>query len=143
MGVQLFPVFNKKVRDVMLSDGKTLARAVPDSPDDQPATLWPLAQFISSSPDDVEQFREELEELDLDVAQIMAEVEEKWFLPMEAVAVLDEILQRASSDENFLTFPANSRIRDPNDVIEELQNLREQLRVADQEGALFHLQHCL
>jgi len=136
MGVQLFPVFDKDVSGVPDLDGKILARAFPD---DENGPLWPLARFHSASPDEMSQFADEMEEAGLEVPEIA----EQWFSPAEAIAALDAILGRAASDENFLVFPPKARIRDVRDVVEELQQLREQLRVAEQQGALFHLMFCI
>lgn len=136
MGVQLFPVFDQDVSGVPDLDGKILARAFPD---DENGPLWPLVRFHSVSLAEVRQCIDESEEAGLDFPEIV----EEWFSPAEAIEALDGILNRAASDENFLVFAPKARIRETSDVVKELRLLREQLRVADQQGARFHLFFCL
>jgi len=136
MGVQLFPVFDKDLLGLPDLEGKILARAFPD---DENGPLWPLVRFHSVSLDEVRQCIDESEEASLDFPKIV----EQWFAPAEAIEALDGILGRAASDENFLVFPPKARIRQASDVVEELRLLREQLRVAEQQGARFHLFFCL
>ncbi len=115
-----------------------MARALPDAPDDENSILWPLTRFVSTSPDELASLAEELEEAGVNVS----EFKEEWFAPADAVTALDAILQEVSADPTLLSFPPKARIRDVSDVVEELEELRAQLKIAAAQGARFHLQFC-